>query len=161
MPNAVTHILVAILLIDLFRDYVLKKKGFPLYLVLIGGIAGLMPDIDIFLIWLWDLNVHRLYTHSFVVPILFLLVGLIVYRYRKILGKVFFVISAGWTSHLLLDGLLSGSIVPLWPISAMTWGLNLLPGSTFGGTLYAGIDAILLVAWLVHEYFQHNIKDYI
>tara|TARA_Y100000310_G_scaffold343699_1_gene452554 strand:+ start:1660 stop:2145 length:486 start_codon:yes stop_codon:yes gene_type:complete len=161
MPNAVTHILVAILFIDLFRDYVVKKRAFPLYLVLIGGVAGLMPDIDILIIWLFDLNVHRLYTHSFMIPVLFLLVGLVAYRYRKMLGKLFFVVSAGWVTHILLDGLLSGSVIPFWPVSTMAWGMNLLPGSTFGGTLYAGIDAILLVVWLVHEYFQHNIKDYI
>ncbi|MBT4174463.1 hypothetical protein HOC80_03175 [archaeon] len=164
MPNAVTHVLIAIILIDFFRDYVLKKKFFPLYLVLIGGIAGILPDIDVLLIWLFELDVHRLYTHSLIIPLGLLLVGLLFLFYKQkhyMVSKVFFVICAGWFIHILLDGLLNGTVIPFWPLSSFEFGLNLLPGTLFSGTLYAGIDAILLVVWFVHEYFRHNIRDYI
>tara|TARA_Y100000034_G_scaffold125404_1_gene174896 strand:- start:851 stop:994 length:144 start_codon:yes stop_codon:yes gene_type:complete len=44
MPYAVTHVLVAIIVAELLRDY---WKKFNLHYVLIAGIGGLLPDIDI------------------------------------------------------------------------------------------------------------------
>lgn len=50
MPYAVTHVLIAIVIAEIIRDYFVKdKKHFPLHYVLIAGIAGLLPDIDILL----------------------------------------------------------------------------------------------------------------
>ena len=47
MPYAVTHILIALIVADVIRDYVVKnKKKFTLHYVLIAGIAGLLPDAD-------------------------------------------------------------------------------------------------------------------
>ena len=48
MPYAVTHVLVAIILAEIIRDYIVKdKKKFPLHYILIAGIAGLLPDVDV------------------------------------------------------------------------------------------------------------------
>ena len=47
MALALTHVLLVIVLLDLFRHYVLSKKKFPRYLLVVGGIAGLLPDIDV------------------------------------------------------------------------------------------------------------------
>jgi len=49
MPQAVLHILVPLILMALFKDYYDKrhKNKFPLYYVLIAGIAGLLPDLDV------------------------------------------------------------------------------------------------------------------
>lgn len=54
MPLAVTHVLLTIILVDLFRDYIMKnhKKYLTLHTIMIAGIAGLLPDIDIPLFWL-------------------------------------------------------------------------------------------------------------
>ena len=62
--------------------------------------------------------------------------------------------------HLTLDGFLSGSIRPFYPFSEFVFNLNLI-GDSFQGTLFTGIDAILLVIWLVHEELNHRISDYI
>ena len=52
MPQAVVHVLFAIIALDLVRDYLIKdKKKFPLHYVFIGGVAGLLPDIDIPVFW--------------------------------------------------------------------------------------------------------------
>ena len=75
MPLAVTHILIPIILIDLFRDHILKKKGVITNKhVLLAGLAGLFPDIDLPICYLLmgGVNVHRLYTHNIWLPILFL-----------------------------------------------------------------------------------------
>jgi membrane-bound metal-dependent hydrolase YbcI (DUF457 family) len=165
MPNAVTHVLLALVLLSFFRHHFVKKKDFPLYLVLIGGIAGLLPDIDILLYWFTSgiftmAEVHRLFTHNFIIPIAVFLFGLLIWRYKETAGKVFMVVGFGWFLHVLLDGLLSGTVYLLYPFSGVGFGLNLLPGTIFSGSLYAGIDAILLIIWLVYEYWQRNIKDY-
>ena len=50
MPQAVTHILVPIILLSIIRDKIVsknKKAHFPLHYVLIAGLAGGLPDIDI------------------------------------------------------------------------------------------------------------------
>jgi len=55
MPQAVTHILVPILLVAIFRDFYLKKKSkrhFPLHYVFLAGIGGILLDIDIIFFWL-------------------------------------------------------------------------------------------------------------
>ncbi len=48
MPFAVTHVLLTIILVGLYRDYVTKhQKYFTLHTVFIAGFSGLLPDIDI------------------------------------------------------------------------------------------------------------------
>ena len=164
MPNAVTHVIIAIVLIDLVRDYLFKKKGFPLYLVLIGGIFALIPDLDVLIGWfMGSLEYHRVFTHNFIVPLVFGLIALgLWYFFRnKVYWKIVLVAGAGYFIHVLMDFLLSGYMYPLWPFMNFQYGLQLVPYSLFGGTFYAGLDAIILIVWLVHEYWQHNIRDYI
>lgn len=201
MPYAVTHILIPLIVADLIKDYVFKngaikigkhfKKRFPLYLVTIAGISGLLPDIDIAFYWVLlkikGLNgvilgdVHRVYTHTFVIPLVIFLLGFLVFvisfyifRNRKnrvsnktkeyrvdMLGKIFFVVAFGYVIHLVLDGLLSGDIYPFYPFSSFGFGFNFIPFNAFGGTFYSGLDAILLSLWLIHESFRHNIRDYV
>jgi len=165
MPNAVTHVLLALILLSFFRHHIVKRKDFPLYLVLIGGIAGLLPDIDVLIYWftsgIFTLSeVHRLFTHNFIIPIVIFLIGLIVWKYKDKVGKVFMAVGFGWFLHVWLDGFFSGTVYPLYPFTNLSWGLNLFPSTIFSGSLYAGIDAILLIGWLVYEYWQHNIKEY-
>jgi len=53
MPQAVVHVLFVIIVLDLFRDHFLKdKRELPLHYIFIGGIAGLLPDIDVLLFWI-------------------------------------------------------------------------------------------------------------
>ena len=90
MPTAVLHILVPLVLIALFRDFILakkKKQFFPLHYVLIAGIAGLLPDIDIIAFYILHFfgfsisEVHRTFTHSIFLPIIFII---LFYAFTKI-----------------------------------------------------------------------------
>jgi len=95
MPFAVTHVLVAIIVADVIRDYTVKNsRKFPLHYVLIAGIAGLLPDIDV-PIW-WILNnfgytlaeVHRTFSHTLFIPLIFLALALFTKGIKnKFLGK--------------------------------------------------------------------------
>lgn len=168
MPAAVTHVIVAIVFVDLFRKLVLKKKNFPLYLILIVGIAGLLPDLDILFYWFLETlagvqinEVHRLFSHTLVIPFIALVIAMSVWTFWRKFGHVLFAFSSGYTIHLILDSVLSGKMALLYPLTKETFGLNLIPWETYSATFYLGLDAIILILWLVYEYFSKNVKDYV
>jgi membrane-bound metal-dependent hydrolase YbcI (DUF457 family) len=167
MPNAVAHILITIILIDIFRDYFLPEhhlKKFPRWMVLIGGVAGLLPDIDMPFSWLYDaisgsqLTFHGGITHIYLIPVVILAIAWIMYFLKKekatmLLCLIFF----GYALHITLDFLILGGVYqPFMPFSNFS-----LPHTLFTQEQMVGFDAILLIAWLFYEEFKHKIKDYI
>ncbi len=172
---AVTHVIVAIVLIDLYRDYIAKKK-FSTWFVLLGGIAGLLPDLDVPLEWTLNalfgevVSIHRVVSHSVFFAGVFLLLALPFYFQRKkstkIFGKkvsyehialFFTIIAVGWLTHISLDcGLASDYNLTWFPGIP----LGFCP-SPFSSDALLGLDAIILVLWLIHEEWRHKIKDYI
>jgi hypothetical protein len=158
MPQAVTHILIPLVLSDIYRDYIANNK-FNVRYVFAAGIAGLLPDVDILAGWFLNLfsyipisDLHREFTHSLYFPLIFLALFFLTKNYnpkylkrQKLkLNYVFLAIAFGSFIHLLLDG-----------------GTSLLPLAYFQGTFFQGLDAILLVLWLAHEEYKHRISDYI
>lgn len=178
MPQALTHILVALIIGSLIRDYVIKdKKKFPLHYVLIIGIAGALADFDIALYWVmhWfgaDISeVHRTFTHNIFVPLVFLGLSLISWKLKnKTLGKhhlklhtIFWAIAIGCFMHLLLDFILIGKIMPFYPFSSMSISLNLVNYLPYplNNIFLPSIDAALLILWLVYIEWKHKISDFI
>ena len=174
MPHAVTHVLIALIIADIIRDYIAKdKKNVPLYLVLIAGIAGLLPDLDIIVYWFLRIvssvelsEVHRTFSHTLFMPVISFAIGFAtigmkkITKYKVSISKIAFFIALGISTHLFLDFLLSGWIRPLYPLSNYMIGMNIVP-MELSKTVIPGMDAILLVAWIVHEYKNHRIKDFI
>lgn len=168
MPQAVFHVLSGLIVADVIRDFVFRKKYFPLYLVLIAGIAALLPDFDVLLYWIAEtfasadyMIFHRTYTHSLLFLVLFILPAIAFHFSKKRKARnIFLMISLGVLLHLLFDAIFQGSIMPLYPFSSFELGLNLF-GSHLGGTMAQGVDAILLVLWLVYLEMRHRISDFI
>lgn len=173
MPLAVTHILLTIIAIDLYRDYYVKHKHyFTLHTVLIGGIAGLLPDIDIPLSWLLGLFglstpllQHGGITHTPLFGLIFLIPAFILWSKKKHkTAMYFFVICFGILFHLFLDFLLGGGawegIMIFWPFLAESYKLHLLTNIGFGA-IFPALDAIILILWLWHEEVKHKISDFI
>ena len=165
MALAVTHIILTIVVLDLLRHYVFGKKNFPRYLIVVGGIAGILPDIDIPLSWTYNLifgtsvNLHGMFTHSIIFPVLFLLIGVgLHYGKNEKWAKIMYVISFGLFFHLALDCLYGGYKTFLWPFSMSTGGFCPQWGISNHAT---SIDAIILVTWLIHEEMHKRIRDYI
>ncbi|MBU2638229.1 MAG: metal-dependent hydrolase [Nanoarchaeota archaeon] len=167
MPNPATHLLIPLILADIWRDYFAKRK-FTLFYVLVAGLAGLFPDIDILIYWVLNIFskipkelVHRQFTHTIFIPLLFLVVALLWRKNKKAL-LFFSMASFGIFTHLLLDVIFSGSIMPLYPFTSLAIGLNLLPRLGIETTVFLAVfDGVLLTAWLIHEYVKHKIKDFI
>lgn len=178
MPFAVTHVLSSIIAVDLYRDYLTKhKKYFTLHTIFFAGLGGLLPDIDIplghVLGWFGLELGHRTITHTPFFALLFLIPGLILWMQngrRKKTGKIalyLFVITFGIAMHLLLDFVLApdmaGGLVPFYPFSTAEYSMGLLGDLSTIQTMsiFAAIDATLLILWLWHEEWRHKIRDYI
>src|SRR3989344_4866727 len=155
MALAVTHIILTIAFLDIFRHYVFGLKKFPRYLLVIGGIAGLAPDLDIPISWILTLitentvNIHGLFTHSIFFALLFAVIGAVL-QYKKNLkwAKIFYVVAVGWTLHILLDCAFNAYSTFLWPLSINT---KMFCPTGFLESYRSSIDAIILVLWLLHE----------
>ncbi|RME54440.1 metal-dependent hydrolase [Candidatus Woesearchaeota archaeon] len=163
MPYAVTHIIIPMLIVAIYRDYFAKHK-FSKFYVVIAGIAGLLPDIDIILYWIINLfkytpinMVHRWIFHTVFLPMIFFIIALAIPKKRML----FFMIGFGASMHLLLDYLFSGYIRPFYPFLLKQYGLNLFGGTEMGNSILLGMDAILLTLWLWWEYKRKRIKDFV
>ena len=176
MPLAVTHVILTLVTLSLYRHYIAKRtlhRGF----VIVGGIAGLLPDLDFPVDWAISkvlhapVHYHRVFTHALIWPLLFVLIGFVLYVMRRemitllrwkvasrTVATFFFVLAFGWFFHLFLDCSLQGddgiSFIPI--IAPATFCLSILKGQE-----PIMLDAIVLVAWLIHEEYRHNIKEYI
>lgn len=183
MPQAVTHILIPILLLSLIRDKILSKNSkahFPLHYVLIAGLAGGLPDIDIAISVLLKLFgasnwwIHKTFTHSLFFPLIFF-IGFIIFRkvqtsaricnigrHKLRLSIIFLMISIGTFIHILLDTFAGESSYLFYPFSSHDYGINLFALSPLSwATTAALIDGVLLVVWLCYLEFKHKISDYI
>ena len=178
MPQAVTHILFPIIIIALIRDYYISKKSrrsFPLYYVFIAGLGGILPDIDYLVFALLRPlgfafeEVHRTYTHSFIIPAVFFILYLLFInvkvrelgRHHLKLNIIFLMLSFGTLTHIILDMIIFGQVHPFLPFSSSPIGLDLLSSfpSPFNST--ALLDGILLVIYLTYLELKHRISDFI
>ena len=172
MPLAVTHVLLTIVVVSIYRDYFTKhKKLFPLFTVLIAGIGGLLPDLDIPLSWLLykfgiviPLFSHGGITHTPFFAMLFLIPAIILWlKKRKKLAILFGVISFGVLFHVFLDFMLGGGskygLMLLFPFSMIRF--SIIIDSSLPTWFYTGLDAAILLGWLLHEELKHKIKDFI
>jgi len=168
MPFAVTHVLLSIIVIDLYRDYYLKKKHLiPLSFIFYGGLAGLLPDIDIPFTWLVNVlgilsgNFHRLFTHSLFFPLIFLLISFFfIYKKNRKMAILLGIISFGTFFHIFLDFLFTNQVMLFYPLSNMDFGVNIF-GKLGVFSIEAGLDAFILLSWLWHEEKKHKISDFI
>ncbi|MEK6850697.1 MAG: metal-dependent hydrolase [Nanoarchaeota archaeon] len=168
MPHAAAHIIVPLVLMSLIRDRLIKKKGrkhFPLHYVLIAGIAGLIPDIDIIAFWILHFfgftiqEVHRTFMHSVFIPIILLFCAAIFSKNQMIMLKkhqlkvqiIFLMLAFGSLVHLLMDAILQGQIMPFYPFSNYPIGLNLFGYLPKALEVIAApsLDAGLLIIYII------------
>ena len=162
MAYAVTHVLATIFILDLFRHYYFGKKKFPRYLLVFGGIAGLLPDIDVPISWIFHAlgragPIHGIFIESFFFPLLFLITALVLHLSKKQnIAIYFYLLAFGWALHLGIDwiwGEYKGYFWPLYTPESILPRWNIWKYSQ-------SIDAVILVLWLVHEELHNKIKDY-
>jgi membrane-bound metal-dependent hydrolase YbcI (DUF457 family) len=167
-------VLLTIIVLDIFRDYKIKEhhKYFTLHTILIAGVAGLLPDIDVPLNWLLrflhiesSIFTHGGLTHSVFFGLLFLIPGFILWKSKRHKSATyFFVICYGILFHLFLDSVFGGGGTDgpmlLYPLSTGIFKIGLLYMLPIND-VFISLDAIILLLWLWHEEAKHKIKDYI
>lgn len=189
MPFAVAHVLVPIIILELCRDNFKKcSKIFSKRHVFLVGLAGLSPDIDILFFRIAEFLGtpvqpsgigHRIIFHNIWIPIGFLGFFILFYyalpkfwslrknkakKFRSF-GKVFLVLFIGFSIHLLLDAVLTGHVMPLYPLNTyiVNWDLVGKTACATGIpqlTILVSMDALLLILWLWHEEMEKHILDY-
>ena len=176
MPQAVTHILLPILLIALWRD--IYKKRFSLHYILIAGLGGVIPDIDIIIFWLTQnaaLSFQTIQTHIILTPLVFLILFFSfknanlkaricnIGRHKLKLSIIFLMLATGVIIHLMLDAIFGEPIMLLFPFSAAVFGINLtsyIPES-LQELAMPTLDGLLLVIWIAYLELRHKISDFI
>ncbi len=167
MPYAVAHMLVPMLIVDLFRHKFLKiKKELPNRDMLIAGLSGLLPDIDIPLSFLFpSFIIHRGITHTVWVPLVFLLAFVLLRFIKKYdLAKIFLMIFIGTVLHVALDFVTAGSMELFYPLSKASFAIGFIPiilPNLEVAFVYAALDASLLFIWLARMMFRKKIQDVI
>ncbi len=181
MPQAITHVLVPILILSIFRHIYQKRTGkkFHLQYVLIGGLAGVIPDIDIPLYWVLSLlgdysyeQIHRTFLHTIFIPLIFLVLAFISkYTIKKRVGRnklsiktILLLCAFGSLVHLILDATIAGYITPFYPLSNIQIGtgfpFNIFPAE-MGLLLLATLDGVLFILWILYLEIKHKISDFI
>lgn len=180
MPQAAAHILIPLLVASIYRDMWISKndkRKFPLHYVLIAGISGIIPDLDILAFWILGsfgftfTEVHRTFAHTIFVPLIFIALALVSHkikvpqlgRHKLKLHVIFLVMAFGSFMHLFLDGTFAGYIAPFYPFSLTLIGINLfgyLPAHLINLAAPC-LDAGLLIIYLIYLEWKHKISDFI
>lgn len=165
MPQAVVHFVIPIVLGVLIWKIYTKNKPLSLICALALGMGGILPDIDYAVFWpLYSLGivsdlaaVHRTYTHSLFFPFLLFIAGLVLVKTRITLkgsniGLLTMLLSAGSLVHMVLDALISGYVMPFYPLSLMEMGTGLLDsiGEELRHDVIATLDGIVFVCTLAY-----------
>lgn len=79
MAHAVTHVLLAIIAVDIYRDYIAKKK-FSLFYVYLAGFFALLPDIDLVVGSILGVNMHGTVTHWVWWPLLAFVMSFVFFK---------------------------------------------------------------------------------
>ena len=172
MPLALTHFIVTVVILTLLRDYFSKKHYFPIHYVFLGGLAGLLPDIDIAVFWILSFFGYSLieFSHNLVFLFSFLVISFATknlksfnFRNAKIhYHKLFFVIFIGVLIHIILDMFSIGGATLLFPFNNVSFGYNLalLLPEDLQELLFPTIDAILLIFWISYLEWKHKISSF-
>jgi len=177
MPQAATHLIIALVIGSLVREIVKDKKNFPIKYVLICGLAGLLPDIDVAAYWIlywfgYSLQeVHRTFMHTLFVPLIFLVFAIVIGKKARIQVEdkllrwkyIFYMIFLGTIIHLALDASLAGQIKPFYPFSQLSIGNNITAYMPYplNTLFFSCLDAVLLVLWLVYLEKRYRISRFI
>lgn len=179
MPYVVTHILIAVILIELFRKYFVKNnRKFPRYYILIVALGAILPDFDIavyYVLYFFGFSfeqVHKTFLHTIFIPLILLITGLIilgfgvkhsVFRKRHMnLYTILLILSAGSFLHIILDVIFSEGVAPFYPFVTKLIGLNLIRifPLEMRELILPTLDGIMFILWLFWMQFKLKIDDY-
>jgi len=168
MAFAVTHILSTILLLDVFRNKFSKhRKKIPLSYIYIAGFFSIVPDLDFVLYWIilkiTGISIlHRVYSHTIIVPMIILVFASFMFNIKKRWGRLTILCAFAYLTHIVWDYLVGWPpFAYLWPFSLKNYTFPLLPTVFKTWFWWAVLDTVFLVIWLFWEFKNKRIKDFI
>jgi len=178
MVYAATHIILAIIIIELFRKYYIKDNNkFPRHYILLAAFAGLIPDLDIaayYVLYFFGFSfseVHRTFLHTIFVPLILFLIAGLFYTFKihsseagkmhMKLPMIFFILGLGATIHLIVDTI-TGPIMFFYPFSTFSVGydLSLFLPEGLRRLIWPIVDGLLVLFWLTWMNFKLKVRDY-
>lgn len=169
MPYTTTHVLIGIIVIELFREYFIRdNRKFPRYYILIMAIASVFPDFE----YIFQIPyLHKSLLHTLFVPVIFIILGLTSLKFKiknsgvgkkhLKLSTIFFIFSAGSLVHILLDSIIRDGTMLFYPFSENIVGLNLISLIPISENLSLIIlDTLMLFFWIFWMEFKLKISDY-
>ena len=179
MPYATTHILIAIILIELFREYLIKdNRKFPRYYIFIAAIGAIIPDLDIIAFYILSFfgftfeQIHKTFMHTLFIQIILFLIGIFALKLKiknHVTGKmhlklpiIFFILFATSLLHLILDSLFWPNLAIFYPFSSFTIGTNLLRffPQSLQSLILPTLDGVLILLWIIWMEFKLKINNY-
>lgn len=172
MPLAVTHFIVTVAILTLLRDYFSKKHYFPIHYVFLGGLAGLLPDIDIAVFWILSFFGYSFieFSHNLIFLFSFLVLSFATknlksfnFRNAKIhYHKFFLVVFFAVLIHLILDASIDGTVNLFYPFTTLEIGYNIIDlfPKNLQGLFFPTLDAILLILWISYLEWKHKISSF-
>ena len=162
-----THILSTILLLDIFRNKFTKhKKKIKLSYIYIAGLFSIVPDFDYILYWIIEKFtkielVHRMYSHSILIPMIMLVFTSFMYNVKKKWGRISLLCTFAYFTHIILDYLVGWPpYAYFWPFISGEITFQLIPIWFKHWFWWAVLDTVFLVVWLLWELKNKKIKDF-
>ena len=164
MPYTTTHVLVSILLIELYIHFFVRdKKNLPKYYILVAAIGGITPDLEYVLQYP---DMHAAFMHSLFVPLIFIVLGIVEvigrgnFTKRYKLPFIFFSFAVMSFVHIILDVVLKDGAMFFYPFSQVVTSLHLfslLPGDYTANFII--FDSILLFLWIFWLEFKIGLSN--
>lgn len=160
MVAPVTHMLVPMILVDVYRRFVVDRK-FSYWYVLLAGFFGALPDMDIAFSFLWteitgrNVWLHRMWSHSLFIPLGIVMLGIIFYvfyrknvflhrKYTRAIYTALFVAGFALVTHTMLD-FINGPGYILYPFEWSFFNYSIIPNEDISMI----VDGLMLTLWLL------------
>lgn len=173
MAFAVTHILFAMVLVDIFRHQLLKthyikRWQFSTKWLFFVGFMAILPDIDIILQYILPIYqslTHGGFTHQLYISLFALFLAVIFYFWKvkifvshRTLTLICLMIAVGFLTHIALDCVFEGGYALMPPFLSNNMCIRIV-APEHQIEFMAGMDAVLFVIWLFYEEKRHKIRD--
>jgi len=151
MPLAGAHIVITIVALAAIRKFLNIK--FSNRILLLGGILGMLPDLDIPIAFVLNgffgtsFYFHKFYTHALIIPVLLYLASVVVKKFNEKAAVIILLSAITWFIHLVLDcTFLIGMRPTVFP-GAISWGFC---RETLNVFEIMSLDAIIIAFFVLY-----------
>jgi len=157
MPLAGVHSVITIAALAAIRKFL--KIKFSNRILLLGGILGLLPDVDIpiaiVLNWIFGTSFyfHKTYTHALIIPVLLYLASVVIKKFNEKAAVIILLSAIAWFMHLVLDCTFLFGLPPSMLPGAIGWGFCRESLNVIG---IMSMDAIIIAFFILYLAYKNK-----